>query len=105
MPLKGRIFENEVAMYADLVPRMQLMEPKVSAPKTFFADAKAGVMMMENLKKLGYYIPEDKVKGLNLAEVKLVVSQLAWLHATSFHFLSKYEGGFEKFRKDYPVRK
>ena len=90
-------------MYADLVPRMQQMEPRVSAPRTFFADSEAGVLMMENLKKLGYYIPEDKVKGLNLSEVKLVISQLALLHATSFHFLNVYEGGLEQFQKDYPV--
>ncbi len=37
------------------------------------------------------------------AELKLILTQLALLHATSFHFLKRYPGGEEQFKKDYPV--
>ncbi len=38
-------------------------------------------------------------------EIKLVLTQLALLHATSYDFLQKYPGGQPAFKKDYPVRK
>ena len=49
-------------MYSDIIPRLQKLEPKLSAPKTFFSDIEEGVMMMENLKTMGFYII-DKQKG------------------------------------------
>ena len=42
--------------------------------------------------------------GLSMEEIKLALTQLALLHATSYHFLRTYPGGEEQFRKDYPVR-
>ena len=50
-------------MYSDLIPKLQKLEPRLSAPKTFFADHEEGIIIMENLKKKGYYII-DKQKGL-----------------------------------------
>ena len=49
-------------MYTDLVPKLQAIEPEISAPMTFYADNEEGVMVMENLKKMNYYII-DKQKG------------------------------------------
>ena len=43
--------------------------------------------------------------GLDMDEIKLVLTQLALLHATSYDFLQKYPGGQPAFKKDYPVRK
>ncbi len=38
-------------------------------------------------------------------QVFLVLEQLAFLHATSYHFIKNYPGGEDKFLEDYPVKK
>ena len=43
-------------MYTDLVPKLHELESRISTPKTFFADEEEGIMIMENLKKMDFYI-------------------------------------------------
>ena len=50
-------------MYMDLVPKLSKLEPKLRGPRTFYGDNDEGVMIMENLKKVGYTII-GKEKGI-----------------------------------------
>ena len=38
-----------------------------------------------------------------MSEIKLVLTQLAEFHASSYHYLQNYEGGVEQFMRDFPV--
>ena len=57
---------------------------------------------MNNLKLDGYEMI-SKRKGLDLDTAKIVFEQLADLHATTYHFLQTYPGGFAKFSEDFPL--
>lgn len=36
-----------------------------------------------------------------MEQIKLVLEQLALIHATSYHFIQTYPGGLEKFKQDF----
>ena len=40
--------------------------------------------------------------GLSENDVKLVLCELAHLHAASYHFLQTYPGGLDKFKSEFP---
>ncbi len=56
------MFLTEVVMYTLVIPRLRELDPRIAAPRTFYADDGQGVMVMENLKTRGYTIP-DRIKG------------------------------------------
>ena len=41
--------------------------------------------------------------GLEFEHIKLVIEQLALLHATSYHFIQLHPGGLEGFKSDFEV--
>ena len=49
-------------MYADIAPKLQKLNGKLSTPRTYFADVDNGIMVMENLKLKEYNL-KDKVEG------------------------------------------
>ncbi len=55
-PFQSLMFETEIVMYTDIMPKLKRLEPKLNAPATYYASLEEGVMMMENLKKMGYDI-------------------------------------------------
>ena len=123
---QGLIFRIEVTWYTDIVHRLNAFsggEQKncINSPICHFADAEEGIMIMENLKTQGYVI-QDKAKGietdnpslalflsasyfillgLDMAHLKSVLVQLARIHGLSYHMMKSYEGGLERFKKDY----
>jgi hypothetical protein len=50
-------------MYSIILPALSAMDPTITAPKCYYADDEAGVIIMENLKISGFDIA-DKTKGL-----------------------------------------
>lgn len=98
------VFEVESIMYGHIVPELQRLEPRISAPKTYYYEPteKEGILVMENLKEQGFGLI-DKVKGLTYRELELVLGQLALLHGASHHYLQNYPGGMPAFKKEYPV--
>ncbi len=38
-----------------------------------------------------------------MAQIRLVLQQLARLHATSYHFLTTFPGGVEAFKKEFDI--
>ncbi len=53
---------------------------------------------MENLKKKGYKMV-DKRLGLDLEHIRMLLDQLARLHAASYHFIQTYPGGLEAMKE------
>ena len=39
---------------------------------------------------------------LKMSHVKLILTQLAEFHSTSYHLIQTHEGGLEKFREEFP---
>ncbi len=50
------MYETEIVMYTDIMPKLKRLEPRLNTPATYYASLEEGVMMMENLKKMGYDI-------------------------------------------------
>ncbi len=61
--IQTNIFKTEMIMYMDLVPKLSKLEPGLKGPLTYYGDNDEGVMLMENLKKVGYGII-GKEKGI-----------------------------------------
>jgi hypothetical protein len=61
------MFSTEVAVYDRLLPRIRRLEKccqrgKLVTPKHFYASADEGVIVMEDLRRDGYYMA-DKLAG------------------------------------------
>ncbi len=50
------MFETEIVMYTDIMPKLRRLEPRLNALATYYASLEEGIMMMENLKKMDYDI-------------------------------------------------
>ena len=102
---ESHFFVKEVLMYKEMIPLLNAEiddpERRIRVPKTFYADHEEGILIMEDLKLRGFYMP-DKIAGMKDAEIRLTMQQLARLHATSYHFLEQF--GVDKFKEKYPVR-
>lgn len=64
--VKCGIFGLEVSMYEKVLPKLRLiedqyqLEPRLGVPLTLYSDAHKGVLILENLKSLGYaLVPKD----------------------------------------------
>ena len=93
-------------MYKTIIPRLHELQAEsqtpISAPKCFYAEETEGVLIMENLK-MDQFELIDKTQGLlKMSHVKLILTQLAEFHATTYHMIQTYEGGLGQFRKEFP---
>ena len=41
------------------------------------------------------------VAGYDMVHLKVVLEQLACLHASSYHWIQTYPGGLKRFKKDF----
>ncbi len=92
--------EKEVIMYMEILPELSSMIPgeEIAHPKAFFGDVDIG-FVMENLIPQGYVL-KGKGVGLNTIQVKLVLNELAKLHATSYNFIENIIG-LDTFKSKY----
>jgi hypothetical protein len=99
---KVGLFLKEVKVYFELMPALKKFNKGLLIPGAFYGNDIEGVLVMENLKTSGF-VTIQNMKGLNRDQVKLVLDQLARLHASSHHYVETYPGGLDKFTKDFPI--
>ncbi len=56
---------------------------------------KRSILVMENMKHLGYEDVADKKKGLSLAHAKLVLEEIARFHALGYVWVKSHPGGIK----------
>lgn len=100
-------FKKECVVYNTLIAKYQDMRKKaglfeLAVPKCFMADLSKGIIIMENLKTKGYGMLNKKEgEEITLETAKAVLREMAGFHATGYHFIETYQGGFEKFKEDF----
>ncbi|KAG8236220.1 hypothetical protein J437_LFUL016788 [Ladona fulva] len=85
-------FQKESDFYKQLVPAYEsLCRKKGIPPVSFFphcvycsdgSDGNNAIILLEDLKSQGY-ANEDRQKGVSLPQAKMVLHELAWMHALS----------------------
>lgn len=95
------LFHNEIAFYSTIYPEFKKYQEEhsiervdafVSLPKCHYAQD--NVLILEDLREDGYEMP-DRVKGLSLDQIKMVLIELAKFHGLSLGMKFKHP---EKFR-------
>uniref|UniRef100_A0A1Q3FNC1 Putative ecdysteroid kinase n=1 Tax=Culex tarsalis TaxID=7177 RepID=A0A1Q3FNC1_CULTA len=85
---KNNIFPREIAVYRDILPRIQKLlqsigDPvKISPTCNYTTDDPKTMLVFDDLKKCGYQMVDRRI-GLDLEQTKLVLKKLAKLHACS----------------------
>ena len=109
-----RMEETEVNFYKDIIPAWKkLIKERNADIKIGFANClytefhedplKGSLIVMENMQGRGFRDAVDKKKGLNLAYVKLVMEELAKLHALAYVQFKSYPGGISEGIEKYKV--
>ena len=99
-----RMEENEVNFFREIVPAWhKIINERKADIKLGFSNclytefhqdpAKGSLIVTENLQQNGFQEPVGKKDGLSLAHVKLVMEELAKLHALGFIHFKSYPGG------------
>lgn len=94
-------YQIETAVYQQLLPKidslLQSQSPSLPTPKLYFgyADCETGIkscLVLEDVRTQGYKMA-DKMKGLTLEEVTMVLEKLAKFHAASYVYLARMQLG------------
>ncbi len=96
--------EKEIMFYRDMLPAWNRLAKErgasfmincLESPYTELHEdvEKGSILMMQNLRHLGYEDAMDKKKGLSVAHTKLVLGELAKFHALAYAHLNNYPGG------------
>ena len=75
------------------------------SPYTEFNEemAEGSILVMQNLKTLGFHDSFDKLSGLDITHAKLALSELAKFHALGYAHLQTYPGGVQEGLKDNDI--
>ncbi|XP_063695698.1 uncharacterized protein LOC134827090 [Culicoides brevitarsis] len=105
------LFKREIAMYKDYLPELEKIQREYGVstkegffnyPKCYYAEfddaTDDGILVMNDIRDEGYAMV-SKYEPLDIAVIRLVVQQLAKLHALSFVFERKKPEIFAKFKK------
>ena len=101
--------EREVKFFSDLLPRLKtfaesknksnLIPSFCPAPFAEWNEVDK-VLVMQNLRPLGYRDAVNKKAGLNIDHVTLVIKWLAAFHALGYAYVDQYIGGIEKMQTE-----
>jgi len=104
---KRGIWKKEVVFYETLMDKMQAIRTAISKnelpfPKCFYASDEEGVIVLENLKSLGFKTVPKSPDGVPEDRLIKVLNEIAHFHSTTYHYLQQYPGGMEGLKKDDP---
>ena len=107
--LRLQFDEREVKFFRDLLPRFRkfaadknkenLVPSFCPVPYTEWSEMDK-ILVMQNLRTLGYRDPIDKKAGLDMDHVILAIKWLASFHALGYAFIDQYKGGIEQMQVD-----
>uniref|UniRef100_T1GSN8 CHK kinase-like domain-containing protein n=1 Tax=Megaselia scalaris TaxID=36166 RepID=T1GSN8_MEGSC len=93
------VFNHEMRMYDEILPRLSSIlrsagDPTNLSPETLAVFHKKGSILFEDLSKNNFTM-EDRIKGLNFKQTKLVLQKVAKMHAASAVLKEKEPNVFE----------
>lgn len=97
---KMKIFTREVQIYEKVFPKLRDLGINIKVPKDVYFSDDEGVMVMENLRTEGFQLFENKLNGLGLDHMKLILSNHALLHAGGYHLIKTREASL---REEFPI--
>lgn len=106
MPIRF-VYEREIYIYSTVLPALKQFQEEKAVKNPFASHAiclktsdedRDEALIMEDMKALGYKM-QNRKKALDYNHVKLVVTELARLHAVSFAMLDQKPELFDEFRK------
>ena len=105
------IMEKEYLFYIEILEqanekRRKLRLKSLAVPKCLFGLPDPGVLIMNNLKDLGYDLVKNqtgsKMRGLQDEDLTLFLQALATFHASTYQIMQE-SGGQEAFLQKYPT--
>lgn len=112
MGIRIRTDEREVNFFGKLLPTLknfltsqnllEIMPKTCTIPYCSWTDDDK-VLIMQNLKTLGYRDAVNKKAGLDIEHVRAAMKWMATFHAITYAFVDKYEGGVDKVMKDFDL--
>ena len=96
MLLQTGIFEKEYLLYGVILPTLSREREtkglkKLPIPQCFYAHPDPGVLVMNNLKEMGFDLLKNQEKGLSKGlegeEIQLYLKSLASFHASTHHMI------------------
>ena len=105
------IMEKEYLFYIEILEqanekRRKLRLKSLAVPKCLFGLPDPGVLIMNNLKDLGYDLVKNqtgsKMRGLQDEDLTLFLQALASFHASTYQIIQE-SGGQEAFLQKYPT--
>lgn len=107
------IFNREIEIYEDILPKLKLLLNEISDEEQIFAetmavDSEKSSLLFEDLNEREFIMP-DRLQGLNMDVTKIVLRKLAKMHACSVvlnerepHCLEHYDKGmFNRYTENY----
>ena len=104
------LFDKEYLAYGIIFPlitkeRTNKNLDNLAVPRCFYVHPDPGVLVMNNLKEIGFDLVKNKPngiqKGLQGQEIILFMKKLANFHASTHHLVQE-TGGMEIFLEKYP---
>lgn len=108
--LQTPIFNIEANFYDTAAPKIAELRRKanlspMNIANCFYSSTEEGVIIFENLKKIGFEVIEKSARGLEDSCMEQTLIALAELHASNYHMIHSHSGGVEGFIKDNPLNK
>jgi len=107
-----RADEREVAFFKDILPNIKIflkclnqkdLFPNVCEIPYAMWNEEDKILIMQNLKKVGWKDAVNKKKGLDIDHVRLAFNWLATFHAIMYAFMDQYSGGRQRSKKDLDI--
>jgi len=109
---KLRADEREVAFFKEVLPnikkflksldRESLLPNLCEIPYASWSEEDK-ILMMQNLKKIGWQDAINKKKGLDIEHARLAFNWLATFHAINYCFVHQYSGGSRMAKKELEI--
>ncbi|XP_067646821.1 uncharacterized protein [Eurosta solidaginis] len=99
------IFNREMRIYEEVLPKLNDLLSEIDDPDQLFAkaihvDYKRQLLIFEDLSARGYVIA-NRLHGLDMAHIKLILDKLAKMHATSAVLNERENGCLEIYDRGF----
>ncbi|OAD60426.1 hypothetical protein WN48_05397 [Eufriesea mexicana] len=91
------MFLVELSVLRDFLPKIKEFVKHQLSPNLYYGSSNPHILIMEDLKERGF-IMKDRQKGLTFEHCRLVMEQLARLHAGSVAVFEKHPEMIERFK-------